>query len=126
MLDTITSPWPAFVLASNYPLSEIEQRNLYQSIDTCIHEFNKDFKSRGLSLIMNSSIFHYPNQEDVLHWFEKVEFVTSSRTISRNVLQFCVDTLVEAKLIDATALKQWESKGTKIVDAICYPSIEFI
>ena len=126
MLDTITSPWPAFVLASNYPLSDMEQKKFYQSIDTCIYEFKKNFTSHGLPLIMNNSIFHYPNQDDVLHWFENVEFVTSSRTISRNVIQFCVDTLVEAKLIDATALKQWESKGTKIVDAICYPSIEFL
>ena len=124
MLDTVTTPWPAFIFASTNK-NQINFNEFHSCVNNSIKEFINTFPKKGLPLIMNNDVFHYPNEADVLNWFKTVEYVQDTSCISKSMIQQCIDTLLNADLIDATKKKQWESAGKDLIESICIPSIKF-
>ncbi|KAJ2999775.1 hypothetical protein HDV02_001815 [Globomyces sp. JEL0801] len=124
MLSTITPPWPSFVFAKRANDKDPKFNSLLSSTQQSVKDFCENFNTTGLSLFENrSDVFHYPNQSDILKWFEKVQFAKHSNIVSKSMLSNCVKTLVKANLIDQNELDLWENKHGSILEAICDPIV---
>lgn len=123
MLDTITIPWPSFVVGalSPTPVRRDQLRALQIDLSHSIEKFNGTFQTEGKNFILQrKDLFHYKSGTDLETWFSQAVFAPDLSKVSRVAIELCVKTLTEAKLIDIGEIEKWEAEhGVKVTQAIC-------
>ena len=126
MLDTLTSPWPAFCFASTVASSTVHTSQLHAFLkkmqSTAIPNFISTFYTKGIDYILSSPTLHYKSKPDLESWFVATRFTKSIPCVSRDQIRKCMDVLVRAKVIDGDKLAEWQQEHDKsIIEEICNP-----
>lgn len=69
-----------------------------------------------------TDIFHYTSRADLNTWFSNVEFNFALTSVSRDVVQGCIDTLCQCGVLDRNEIREWqENLDLDVIREICHP-----
>jgi len=100
LMDDMTPPWPAFVMAVRNDVLEAYPEQL-KALQQAINQFNQNFMANE-AMVQELAKRYEMSVKDAGDWFRKTQWATNNQ-ISQENLQSVVDTLYDLNLVNETA-----------------------